>query len=157
VRKRLTQEEIIAKIGQEIGKSEWLRIDQDRIDAFAACTEDCQWIHVDQKKAAAGPHGKTVAHGLLLLSLIPHLSRNVSLVPQGAVMTVNYGINRVRFIQPVPVGCEIRDTLLLNALSDKGDDKILLSIQHTIHIREQAEPACVAEMLRMYLIAPPQR
>ena len=154
MRKRLTLKEITAYVGREIGKSEWLRIDQDRVDAFADCTDDRQWIHVDPERALGGPYGSTVAHGLLLLSLIPYLSRNVSLIPEGMVMTVNYGINRARFIRPVPVGAEIRDTLLLKAVSEKGDGKILLSIQHTIHIRGQAQPACVVEMLRLYLTAP---
>lgn len=145
----LTIEEIDTYVGREIGCSGWLRIDQERIDAFAACTDDHQWIHVDRERAAAGPFGTTVAHGFLLLSLLPRLSRDVPFDPEGVVMNINYGLNRVRFIRPVPADAEIRDTLLLKESVDKGRGRILLTIQHTLHIRGQEDPACVAETLRM--------
>ena len=145
----LTIEEIDTYVGREIGCSGWLRIDQERIDAFAACTDDHQWIHVDRERAAAGPFGTTVAHGFLLLSLLPRLSRDVPFDPEGVVMNINYGLNRVRFIRPVPADAEIRDTLLLKKSVDKGRGRILLTIQHTLHIRGQEDPACVAETLRM--------
>lgn len=145
---------ILARVGSEIGKSRWLKIDQARIDAFAECTDDRQWIHVDPRRAAEGPYGKTVAHGLLIVSLIPHLSENVSLVPEGAVATLNYGINRVRFITPVPVASEIRDTIFLEAAQDRGDGHILLTHRHTIEVRGQVKPACVVEMLRMFVTTP---
>jgi acyl dehydratase len=144
-------EDIAARVGSEIGRSHWLRIDQERIDAFAACTDDRQWIHVDPARAAGGPYGTTVAHGLLIVALIPHLSENVSLVPEGAVATLNYGINRVRFITPVPVGSEIRDAIFLAAAEDRGNGRILLTHRHTIEIRGQVKPACVVEMLRMFV------
>lgn len=152
----LTLEEIAACVGREIGRSDWLPIDQERIDAFAACTDDHQWIHVDRARASAGPFGTTVAHGFLLLVLIPRLSRDVSLDPQGLKMTINYGLNRVRFIRPVRSGAAIRDTLVLKAMTDKGGGRILLTVEHTLHVRGQAEPACVAEMLRMCMTAPPR-
>lgn len=151
---RLTLTEIVAYTGQELGKSEWLCIDQQRVDAFADCTDDRQWIHVDPERSAAGPYGRTVVHGLLLLSLIPHLSRNIALIPHGAVMAVNYGVNRARFIRPVPVGSEIRDTIVQLSVTDKGDGKILLTNQHTLHIRGEAVPACVVEMLRLWVTGP---
>ena len=143
--------EIRAHVGREIGRSGWLRIDQARIDAFAACTGDHQWIHVDRERAAAGPFGTTVAHGFLILALIPRLGRDVPFDPPGVVMNINYGLNRVRFIQPVPAGSEIRDTLVLQEAVDKGAGRMLLTVQHTLHIRGQADPVCVAETLRMCL------
>jgi acyl dehydratase len=145
---------ILARVGQEIGRSGWLKIDQARIDAFAECTDDRQWIHIDPGRAAGGPYGATVAHGLLIVALIPHLSENLSLVPEGAVATLNYGINRVRFIAPVPVGSEIRDSLFLKAAEDRGNGQVLLTHRHTIDIRGQVKPACVVEMLRMFITEP---
>jgi acyl dehydratase len=150
----LTIEDIDAHVGREIGRSGWLRIDQARIDAFADCTEDHQWIHVDQRRAAVGPFGTTVAHGFLILSLLPRLSQDVPFDPAGVVMNINYGLNRVRFIRPVPVDAAIRDTLVLKAAVDKGRGRILLTIQHTLHIRGQEDPACVAETLRMCITDP---
>lgn len=144
-------EELSSLVGREIGSSPWLRIDQERINRFADCTDDHQWIHVDPRKAAAGPYGRTVAHGFLLLALIPALSQGVYSLPDEVVTTINYGINRTRFLQPVPVGSEIRDTLRLKALTDKGDGKILLTIEHTLHIRGEDKPACIVEMLRLLM------
>ena len=92
----LTIGDIDAYVGREIGRSGWLRIDQARIDAFADCTEDHQWIHVDRDRAAGGPFGATIAHGFLVLALIPRLSRDVPFDPQGVVMNINYGLDRVR-------------------------------------------------------------
>jgi acyl dehydratase len=145
----LTIEDLSSYVGQEIGRSGWLRIDQARIDAFADCTEDHQWIHVDREKAASGPFGTTVAHGFLILALIPRLSREVPFDPEGVVMNINYGLNRVRFIRPVPADAEIRDILVLKEVVAKGRGRILMTIQHTLHIRGQDDPACVAETLRM--------
>jgi acyl dehydratase len=147
----LTLSEIKAHVGREIGRSAWLQIDQARIDAFAECTEDHQWIHVDREKAAAGPFGATVAHGFLILALIPRLSRDVPFDPPGVAMNINYGLNRVRFIRPVPAGSELRDTLVLKEAVEKGGGRILLTIQHTLHVRGRQDPVCVAETLRMCL------
>ena len=147
--KFLPLEEIRTLIGSEIGKTEWVRIDQDRINKFADCTEDHQWIHVDRERAATGPFGTTVVHGFLILSLLPRLSRDVPFDPAGVVMNINYGLNRVRFIRPVPADAEIRDTLVLQEVVAKGRGRILMTIQHTLHIRGQEDPACVAETLRM--------
>ena len=106
---------------------------------------------MDRAKAAAGPFGTTVAHGFLILALIPRLSRDVSFNPKGVVMNDNYGLNRVRFIRPVPAGSELRDTLVLKEAVDKGGGRILLTMQHILHVRGQEDPVCVAETLRMCL------
>ena len=140
---------MLERVGEELGVTDWFQMDQDRINKFADCTEDHQWIHVDREKAVAGPFGTTIAHGFLILSLLPRLGQDVPFDPAGVAMNINYGLNRVRFIRPVPVDAEIRDTLVLKEAVEKGRGRILLTIQHTLHIRGQEDPACVAETLRM--------
>ncbi len=137
------------KIGQEIGVSDWLTIDQERIDTFADCTEDHQWIHVDVEKAAEGPFGKTIAHGFLSLSLVTHLSADLMPVPEGALMVVNYGLDKVRFVHPVPVGSRIRDRMILKDVVEKGGGRILLVTEHTLEIEGVDKPAAVVNLLFM--------
>ncbi len=104
--------EIESAVGTELGSSEWLTIDQAAITAFADATDDHQWIHLDEERAATGPFGTTIAHGFFTLSLLPHFSREIFAV-EGVAMTINYGLNKVRFPQPVPVGSRLRDTATL--------------------------------------------
>ena len=137
------------KIGQEIGVSDWLTIDQERIDTFADCTEDHQWIHVDVEKAAEGPFGKTIAHGFLSLSLVTYLSADLMPVPEGALMVVNYGLDKVRFVHPVPVGSRIRDRMILKDVVEKGGGRILLVTEHTLEIEGVDKPAAVVNLLFM--------
>ncbi len=146
----LPLEEIKAKIGQEIGKSDWIQIDQNRINQFAECTGDHQWIHVDQEKAAAGPFGKTIGHGFLTISMIPKLSEDTALVPEGTMMAINYGLDKVRLLNPVIVGSKIRSCMVLGKVTEKSGGRILVSITNTIEIEGQEKPACVAEGLTMY-------
>jgi acyl dehydratase len=150
----LPVDEIRRYIGREIGTSQWLKIDQGRIDRFADCTEDRQWIHVDPYKAAHGPYGTTVAHGFLIISLIPHLCRDMTISPQGAPVIVNYGCNRVRFITPVPAGAFIRDRMFLKDLTEKNGGNVLMTMEHIIEIQGVEEPACVVETLRLFVPAP---
>jgi acyl dehydratase len=146
----LPLEEIKARIGQEIGKSEWIQIDQDRINQFAECTGDHQWIHVDEEKAAAGPFGTTIGHGFLTISMLPKMSEDTSLIPEGTMMAINYGLNKVRLLNPVTVGSKIRDTIVLGSVTEKSGGRILISTTNTIEIEGQEKPACVAEMLSMF-------
>lgn len=134
-------------VGTQLGVGEWFTVDQDRISAFADVTEDWQWIHVDQERAAAGPYGATVAHGYLTLSLIPRLGGQIFRV-DGVGMQVNYGINKVRFPHPVTVGARIRAaaTLLSTQRSPHGVQAV---VRYTIEIEGQDKPACVAETLRL--------
>jgi acyl dehydratase len=99
------------RVGQEIGVTDWLKIDQDRINKFADCTLDRQWIHIDEEMAAKGPFGKTIAHGFLTVSLLSYFSEKYAIIPKGTKMTVNYGMNKLRLINPVPVDSKIRDRL----------------------------------------------
>lgn len=134
---------------KEIGVSDWLAIDQDRIDRFAACTGDFQWIHVDAERAKDGPYGATVAHGFLTLSLIPILAKFVWAEHSGIKASFNYGLNRVRFAAPVRCGDRIRDRVGLVAVEDRGDGRQLVTMDHTIEIEGQEKPALVATSLAM--------
>jgi acyl dehydratase len=134
---------------KEVGVSEWLTIDQERIDRFADCTGDFQWIHVDAERAKDGPYGATVAHGFLTLSLIPLLAKSVWAAQTGIKASFNYGLNRVRFAAPVRCGDRIRDRIGLVAIEERGEGRKLLTMDHTIEIEGQEKPALVATTLAM--------
>lgn len=146
----LSLEEIKQRINTELGVSDWLPIDQDRIDAFADCTMDHQWIHVDQAASAKGPFGKTIAHGYLTLSLLSHFSENHMVIPQGAVIAINYGMDKVRLIAPVLVGSRIRDRIFLTGVEEKSNGRIVVTTSHTVEIKGQEKPAMFAEMLTLF-------
>jgi acyl dehydratase len=131
------------EVGREIGTSDWLVVDQARIDQFALATGDHQWIHVDPKRAAKGPFGRTIAHGFLTLSLLPHLVET-SYAIDDVRMGVNYGLNRVRFPAPVPSGSRIRaHTRLLKYEDVPGGAQLVFEV--TIELEGSNKPACVAE------------
>ncbi len=136
--------------GQELGKSDWFTMDQDRISTFADCTLDHQWIHIDEEAAAKGPFGKTVAHGYLTVSLISHFGKDAVVIPEGTQMAINYGLNKVRLINPVTVGSKIRDIIVLTDVVEKGEGRILITTTHTIEIEGAEKPACIAEALTMF-------
>ena len=133
-------------VGKEVATSDWLQVDQDRIDRFADATGDHQWIHVDPARAKAeSPFGATIAHGYLTLSLIPHMMME-TLDLQGGRMSINYGLNRVRFASPVRAGDRIRTRFTLARLEDIPGG-IQYTWQALIEIEGQHKPACVAEMI----------
>lgn len=136
-----------ALVGRELGVSAWHTVDQDQIQLFADATQDQQWIHSDPARAAAGPFGGTVAHGYLLLSMLPFLARQAYRVA-GLTMTVNYGLNRVRFPSPVPVGSRIRDRISLVSVTD-GKPGAQVVCRHEIEVEGGARPACVAETVSL--------
>ncbi len=139
-------EELRQWIGREIAASDWLAVDQERIDRFADATGDHQWIHVDPTRAKAeSPFGATIAHGYLTLSLLPHMMLE-TLEVQGGRMSINYGLNRVRFAAPVRAGDRIRARFTLAALEDIPGG-IQLTWHALIEIEGQHKPACVAEMI----------
>jgi acyl dehydratase len=144
-----TMEEVASASGDELGTSDWLTIEQDRVDKFAEATGDHQWIHVDVERAKAGPFGGTIAHGYLTLSLIPMLGHQVfSLDTPGAKL--NYGVNNVRFPNPVRVGSRIRSHVTLGEVTDLPAGK-QLTLRHTVEIEGEAKPACVAETVVLLL------
>ncbi|MEQ6903212.1 MaoC family dehydratase [Nocardioides sp. YIM 152588] len=144
-----TFEEIEAATGEDLGASEWLTVDQDRVNLFADATGDHQWIHVDVERSKEGPFGGTIAHGYLTLSLVPWLGSQVfSLQTPGAKL--NYGVNKVRFPTPVLVGSRIRAHVKITTVTDIPAGK-QLTVQHTIEIEGQDKPACVAETVVLLL------
>jgi acyl dehydratase len=144
-----TFEEIEAAAGQEIGTTDWVEITQERVDKFAEATDDFQWIHVDQERAKAGPFGGTIAHGYLTLSLIPWLGSQVFTVQtEGAKL--NYGLNKVRFPNPVPVGARVRATVTVGEVAALPAGR-QLTMKFVIEIEDQDKPACVAETVVLLL------
>ena len=138
--------------GREIGVSQWLVVDQDRIDAFADCTGDRQWIHVDVERAGReSPYGTTIAHGYLTLSLAASLSIDAGIIPKDARAALNYGLDRVRFIAAVKCGARVRNRVVLLSVDDKADGRVLLTLQNTIEIDGEPKPALVAESLAMLI------
>lgn len=138
-----------ALVGTEIGVSDWLAVDQDRIDAFADATGDHQWIHVDPERAARGPFGTTIAHGFLTLSLTVHLLSGLRLDVGDPKMSINYGLDRVRFTGPVPSGSRIRARAQLTSIEEAGGG---LHVKRTVTVEREGEdrPAMVAETLSRY-------
>jgi acyl dehydratase len=144
-----TFEELEAAAGQDLGSSEWVTIDQRRVNQFADATGDHQWIHVDVERAKNGPFGGTIAHGYLTLSLVPWLGSQVfTLRTPGAKL--NYGVNKVRFPAPLLVGARIRLHVRIAEVTDIPTGK-QLTVQHTIEIEGHEKPACVAETVVLLL------
>ncbi|MQA16059.1 MAG: dehydratase [Pseudonocardiaceae bacterium] len=135
--------------GEQLGTSDWMTIDQERIDTFADATGDHQWIHVDTEKAAAGPFGTTIAHGFLTLSLLPYLMAQVYRV-DGVRMGINYGLNKMRFPAPVPAGSKVRANAELAEVEDVQGG-LQLVLRTTLEIEGSDKPGCVAEWVtRVY-------
>jgi acyl dehydratase len=134
-------------VGQELGVSGWLEIEQERIQLFADATGDQQWIHVDPVRAAAGPYGTTIAHGYLTLSLVTMLAGQAFEVTR-LKMTLNYGLERVRFVEPVRVGSRIRNRSVLVSLTPAAAGTKAL-IRHTLELEGSQRPACVATQIRL--------
>jgi acyl dehydratase len=135
--------ELAGRVGQSLGSSDWVAIDQARIDAFAQATGDHQWIHVDADAAARGPYGRTVAHGFLTLSLLPQLFGSAFAIDD-VTMGLNYGLNRVRFPHPVPVGSRVRGHFVLQSFEPLPGGAQLV-VEATVEVEGAAKPACVAE------------
>lgn len=139
-------------VGKELGKSEWLTIDQERINQFAECTGDHQFIHVDPEKAKLTPFGTTIAHGFLSLSLVPMLMEKIMIMPQGLKMAVNYGLDSVRFIQPVKVDSRVRLVVTLTDATEKNPGQWLLKARAVLEIEGQEKPAYIAEPLTLCFV-----
>ncbi len=144
-------DEIYTRIGTVIGTSEWITIDQARIDAFADVTEDRQFIHVDPQAAADTMFGGTVAHGFLTLSLMSRMAADVMLVPDNVKMVVNYGFNKVRFLAPVPVGARVRGIFTLANIEDKGPGRLLAHHDVMVDIDVTEKPALTADWIGLLI------
>ncbi len=141
--------ELVAAEGAELGPTEWLEITQDRVDLFADATEDHQWIHVDPERAASGPFGGTIAHGLLTLSLLPYFTHQLYTVDNIA-MAINYGYNKVRFITPVRVGARLRARAVIASVAQL-DNAVQATLNTTVEIEGAEKPAAVAESIVRFL------
>lgn len=142
--------ELAGAVGQH-ATGDWYEIDQARIDAFAEATEDRQWIHVDPERAAAGPFGATIAHGYLTLSLLPHLTAGL-LEVGGVAMAVNYGLDKVRFVQPVRAGSRVRAVTEVTA-AEASPQGIRTHLRTTVEIDGETRPALVAETIALFVPA----
>jgi acyl dehydratase len=137
-------DELLALTGTDLGHSKWLQVEQDRVDTFATATDDHQWIHVDPVRAADGPYGGTIAHGYLTLALLIPLFTEL-LEISGITMSVNYGLNKVRFPSPVPVGSKIRLGGVVESVKPVKGDGVEMVVDFTVGIDGSAKPACVAQ------------
>ena len=145
-------EEIQSRIGEEVGVSDWILIDQARIDAFADVTEDHQFIHIDPKAAAQTPFGGTIAHGFLSLSLLSRMVADVMLRPEGVKMGVNYGFEKVRFLAPVRSGKRVRGRFLLQRFEEKRPGQYQFVHEVTVEIEGEDKPALIAEWIGMIFV-----
>lgn len=142
-------DEFVAAKGAELGPTEWMEITQDRVNLFADATDDHQWIHVDPEKAAGGPFGGTIAHGLLTLSLLPHFTHQLYRVDNIA-MAINYGYNKVRFITPVRVGSKVRARAAIADVAQL-DGAVQATMTVTVEIEGSDKPAAVAESIVRFI------
>ena len=145
-------EELLQMAGQEAGPSDWLLIDQQRIDRFADATEDHQFIHVDPERAAATPLGTTIAHGFLTLSLLPRLNDELMTMPEGAQWTFNYGLDKVRFLNPVRSGSRVRLWTRILEVKRKSGGRILLKSEARVEIEGETKPALLAETIYLFIL-----
>ena len=139
-------------VGRELGASDWVTVDQERINQFAACTGDHQWIHVDVERARhESPFGGPIAHGYLSLSLVAAMVMEVGVIPPDAATGLNYGLDKVRFIAPVKAGARVRARVSLASAEPQSGERLLLKLQCTLEIEGEAKPALVAEVLCMLI------
>ena len=148
----LPLEEMQAKLGKELGVSTWETVDQAKIDLFAKATGDHQFIHVDPERAASGPFGGTIAHGMLTLSLVPAALLDHAVEPEGTQTTINYGFDSVRFLHPVASGSEVRVRSVLGEVDVKNSRQVRVGYDVGVEIKGAEKPALVARSIVMYLL-----
>jgi acyl dehydratase len=142
------------RIGQELGVSDWVNIDQSRIDAFAACTGDHQWIHVDVERAKReSPYRGPVAHGYLMLAMVAPLSLQIGVLPKDAAAGLNYGVDKARFLAPVPAGARVRLRVVLAGVEPKEGGQAIMRTRSTLEVEGSDKPALVAETLAFLIPA----
>lgn len=137
-------------VGRELGVSRWLEVGQHRVQAFANCTEDWQWIHLDAERCRKeSPFGAPIAHGFLTLSLLTPFLDDIGVVPAGISRAVNSGLNNVRFRAPVPVGSRVRGSIRLADVQPKGEGRCLVTVSAVVEVENQADPAVTADLVFM--------
>lgn len=149
----VSYEQLLARVDTELGLSDWLRIDQAEIDRFGGVTGDLSPIHVDPAAAAESPLGGTIAHGFFILSLVAGLSQPYLLVLEGLRVGLNYGLDRVRFLNPVPVGSRVRCRLRLAAVTEKNPGQVVIAYDASVEIEGETKPAMAARWLTLQQIA----
>jgi acyl dehydratase len=140
---------VLEQVGEELGVSSWIPVEQRRIDAFAALTGDYQWIHVDAERAAKGPFGTTIAHGYLMLALVASTLNEVVSNQLRAQAVLNYGIDRLRFINPVKAGSRVRNRVKLAGAESKGGGRTLITMACTLEIDGEDRPALAVSVLAL--------
>ena len=140
-------DELRARVGQELFTTDWFQITQERVNQFAAVTNDPDWMHTDVERAMAGPVGHTIAQGFLTLSLLTHFNHQAAYLPKDVEYAFNYGLDRVRWITPVPVGARIRNRMTLKAVTPRMHGRFLITIVNTVEIENEQRPAMVAQWL----------
>ena len=154
IESNISLEDFKNSTGTELEPSDWLMIDQHRIDLFADATDDHQYIHCDPEKAAATPFGGTIAHGFLTLSLISTLVAQHMLIPDGTVMGINYGSDRLRFVQPVKVDTRVRAKAKIKEVKERRGGQFMVKVGVTIEIENERRPALMADILSLYIVEP---
>lgn len=150
----LTLAGLSERIGQELGISDWVAIDQARIDTFASCTGDHQWIHVDVERAKReSPFGGPIAHGYLTLAMVAPLAMEIGIIPKDAAAGLNYGVEKVRFLAPVPAGARVRLRVTLSGVEPREGGQVIMKTQNTLEVEGSGKPALVAETLALLIPA----
>jgi len=150
----LTLSSLRERVGQELGVSDWVTIDQARINTFASCTGDHQWIHVDIERAKReSPYRGPVAHGYLTLALLAPLSIQIGVIPKDAAAGLNYGIDKVRFLAPVPSGARVRLRVVLAGVEPREGGQVVMRTQNTLEMEGSEKPALIAETLALLIPA----
>jgi acyl dehydratase len=147
--KVLSKDEMVNAVGTEFEPSAWIEVGQQRINEFADCTEDHQFIHIDEEKAAQTPFGGTIAHGFLTLSLMPKMMEGIGIIPENVVMGINYGFDKVRFLAPVRAGKRVRAHVAITGVDRKDDNRFLVRQSVSVEIEGEETPALVADWLSM--------
>lgn len=151
--KIVPKDEMVNAVGTKFEPSAWIEVTQERINAFADCTEDHQFIHIDEEKAAQTPFGGTIAHGFLTLSLLPKMVEGNGVIPENVVMGINYGFDKVRFLAPVRAGKRVRANVEVTGVERKDDNRFLIRQAVSVEIEGEDTPALVADWLSMVVAA----
>jgi len=147
--KIVPKDEMVNAVGTKFKPGEWILVSQERINTFADCTEDHQFIHIDQEKAAKTPFGGTIAHGFLTLSLLSKMVEGNGVMPENIVMGINYGFDKVRFLTPVRAGKRVRANVTIAAVDRKDDNRFLIKQSISVEIEGEENPALIADWLTM--------
>jgi len=151
---KLTLTSLGERVGQELGLSDWVTIDQARIDAFASCTGDHQWIHVDVERAKReGPFRTPIAHGYLTLAMVAALAMEIGVIPSDAAAGLNYGIDEVRFLAPVSAGARVRLRVALAGIEPRDGGQMIMRTRNTLEVEGSEKPALIAETLALLIPA----